>query len=241
MSLRLTNTLTRQKERFVPLHAGKVSLYVCGVTVYDYCHVGHARVCVVFDVVQRTLRRLGYDVTYVRNFTDVDDKIIARAHLNGESCEALTSRFIDAFYEDMDRLDCQRPQVEPRVTTHMDEIRTMIAEIIARGHAYLAPGEFGGQDVYFDVRSFAEYGALSGRAQEDNQDGASDRVQHDDRKRNQADFALWKSAKPGEPFWTSPWGNGRPGWHIECSAMSCKHLGTTFDIHCGGKDGGLWH
>ncbi len=236
MSLRLTNTLTRQKERFVPLHAGKVSLYVCGVTVYDYCHVGHARVCVVFDVVQRTLRRLGYDVTYVRNFTDVDDKIIARAHLNGESCEALTSRFIDAFYEDMDRLDCQRPQVEPRVTTHMDEIRTMIAEIIARGHAYLAPGEFGGQDVYFDVRSFAEYGALSGRAQEDNQDGASDRVQHDDRKRNQADFALWKSAKPGEPFWTSPWGNGRPGWHIECSAMSCKHLGTTFDIHCGGKD-----
>ena len=236
VSLRLTNTLTRQKETFVPLQPGKVSLYVCGVTVYDYCHVGHARVCVVFDVVQRTLRKLGYDVTYVRNFTDVDDKIIARANKNGESCDDLTKRFIAAFYDDMDRLDCARPEVEPCVTTHMDEIREMIGQIVDRGHGYLVPGEFGGQDVYFDVRSFEAYGALSGRSQDDNQDGASDRVQHDGRKRSQADFALWKSAKPGEPAWNSPWGDGRPGWHIECSAMSCKHLGSTFDIHGGGRD-----
>ncbi len=236
MTLRLHNTLTRQKEAFVPLVPGKVGLYVCGVTVYDYCHVGHARVCVVFDVIQRTLRKLGYDVTYVRNFTDVDDKIIVRANKNGERCEDLTERFIAAFYEDMDRLGCQRPEIEPRVTTHMAEIVQMVGDIIARGHAYVVPGEHQGQDVYFDVQTFAPYGALSGRSQDDNQDGASERVAHDPRKHSQADFALWKSAKPGEPAWPSPWGAGRPGWHIECSAMSCKHLGATFDIHGGGKD-----
>ena len=236
MALRLTNTLTRQKERFEPLTPGHVAMYVCGVTVYDYCHVGHARVYVVFDVIARALRHMGYAVRYVRNFTDVDDKIIARAAKNGESCDALTDRFIAAFYEDMDRLGCERPDVEPRVTTHMPEIVTMVQQILDRDRAYVAPGEFGGQDVYFSVDNFPAYGALSGRSQDDNQAGASDRVSHDDRKRNQADFALWKSAKPGEPAWDSPWGKGRPGWHIECSAMSCKHLGPAFDLHGGGKD-----
>ncbi len=241
MQIRITNSLTRQKEPLRTLHPGKLGLYVCGVTVYDFSHVGHARVYIVFDVVQRTARRMGLDVTYVRNFTDVDDKIINRANLNGETTETLTNRMIAAFHEDMDRLDCERPQIEPRVTTHMPEIIAMIEQIIARGHGYVVPGEPQpdgaiAEDVYFDVRTFAPYGALSGRSQEDNTDGASERVQHDARKHNQADFALWKSAKPGEPFWNSPWGRGRPGWHIECSAMACKHLGETFDVHCGGKD-----
>ena len=236
VTLRITNTLTRQKQAFVPLVDGQVSMYVCGVTAYDHCHVGHARVYVVFDVIARALRHLGFAVRYVRNFTDVDDKIIARANKNGESCDDLTNRFIAAFYEDMDQLGCQRPDVEPRVTTHMVEIVAMVQTIVHRGHAYLVAGEFGGQDVYFAIDDFAAYGALSGRSQDDNQAGASDRVTRDERKRNQADFALWKSAKPGEPAWDSPWGAGRPGWHIECSAMSCKHLGPTFDLHGGGKD-----
>ena len=241
VQIRITNTLSRQKEPLRTRTPGRLGLYVCGVTVYDYSHVGHARVYIVFDVVQRTARRLGLDVTYVRNFTDVDDKIILRARQNGESTEALTQRMIAAFHADMDALDCERPQIEPRVTTHMAEIVAMIGEIIARGHGYVVPGEAQAdgataQDVYFDVQTFPDYGALSGRSQEDNADGASERVQHDGRKRTQADFALWKSAKPGEPFWPSPWGNGRPGWHIECSAMACKHLGENFDVHCGGKD-----
>lgn len=241
MQLRIYNTLSRQKEPFEPLVAGKVSLYVCGVTVYDYSHVGHARVYVFFDVVRRTLRHFGYDVKYVRNFTDVDDKIIRRANENGETCDALTSRFIEAFHKDVDeRLECEAPDIEPRVTTHMPEIVAMIQEIIDRGHAYVVPGDDdslpGGKDVYFEVSSFPAYGALSGRSQDDNQEGASDRVQHDSRKHNQADFALWKSAKANEPQWQSPWGQGRPGWHIECSAMSCKHLGSAFDLHGGGKD-----
>jgi len=236
VQIRLTNTLTRQKEVFQPLVAGQVSMYVCGVTVYDHCHVGHARVYVVFDVIARALRQLGYLVRYVRNFTDVDDKIIARALKNGESCDALTERFIAAFHDDMDRLGCHRPDLEPRVTTHLCEIVAMVEQIIARGHAYAVAGEHGGADVYFDVDSFPAYGALSGRAQDDNQAGASERVGHDPRKRSQADFALWKSAKPGEPAWPSPWGLGRPGWHIECSAMSCRHLGDAFDLHGGGKD-----
>ena len=241
VQIRLYNTLTRQKEPLQTLQPGKLGLYVCGVTVYDLSHVGHARVYIVFDVVQRTARRAGLDVTYVRNFTDVDDKIIARANKNGETTDALTNRMIAAFHEDMNRLDCESPDIEPRVTTHIPEIVAMIEEIIRRGHAYVVTGEVQadgtpGNDVYFDVRSFPLYGALSGRSQEDNAEGASERVEHDNRKRNQADFALWKSAKPGEPFWQSPWGNGRPGWHIECSAMACKHLGETFDVHCGGKD-----
>ena len=241
VQIRITNSLTRQKEPLRTLEPGKLGLYVCGVTVYDFSHVGHARVYIVFDVVQRTARRMGFDVKYVRNFTDVDDKIINRANLNGETTEALTNRMIAAFHEDMDKLDCERPEIEPRVTTHMPEIVAMIEQIIARGHGYVVPGETQpdgtiAQDVYFDVKTFPPYGALSGRSQDDNADGASERVQHDVRKRSQADFALWKSAKPGEPFWQSPWGKGRPGWHIECSAMACKHLGETFDVHCGGKD-----
>ena len=236
MTLRLNNTLTRSKETFEPLVPGKVGMYVCGVTVYDYCHVGHARFCVVFDVVQRVIRKLGYDLTYVRNFTDVDDKIIKRAAERGEPIGELTERFIQAFYEDMDALDCERPDIEPRVSEHMDDIITMVGQIVARDHGYVVEGEGEGSDVYFSVRSLPAYGALSGRKQEDNTDGASDRVDFDARKQDQADFALWKAAKPGEPAWDSPWGPGRPGWHIECSAMSCKHLGTTFDIHAGGRD-----
>jgi cysteinyl-tRNA synthetase len=206
------------------------------VTVYDYCHVGHARVCVVFDVVQRVIRKLGHDLLYVRNFTDVDDKIIKRAAERGEPIGELTERFIQAFYQDMDALDCQRPDIEPRVSDHIPEIIAMVEQIVARGHGYAVDGEGEGKDVYFSVRSLPTYGALSGRKQEDNTDGASDRVGFDERKQDQADFALWKGVKAGEPSWPSPWGPGRPGWHIECSAMACKHLGTTFDIHCGGRD-----
>ena len=236
MTFRLQNTLNRRKETFEPLVPGKVGMYVCGVTVYDYCHVGHARVCVVFDVVQRVIRKLGHDLIYVRNFTDVDDKIIKRAAERGEPIGELTERFIAAFYEDMDALDCERPDLEPRVSEHIPEIIAMVEQIVAREHGYAVDSEHAGQDVYFSVASLPTYGALSGRKQDDNTDGASDRVDFDGRKRNQADFALWKAAKPGEPYWDSPWGPGRPGWHIECSAMSCKHLGTTFDIHCGGRD-----
>jgi len=239
VQLRVYNTLSKQKEVLQPLVPGKIGLYVCGVTVYDYSHVGHARCYVVFDVVQRVLRSLGHDVKYVRNFTDVDDKIIRRANENGESTETLTDRFIAAFGEDMARLDCQKPDVEPRVTTHIPEIIAMIETIIGRGHAYVVAGDEGAlpgsSDVYFEVATFPSYGALSGRGR-DESEGASDRVQHDPRKRAPADFALWKAAKPSEPWWSSPWGPGRPGWHIECSAMSCKHLGPTFDLHGGGKD-----
>ncbi len=239
MPLRLHNTLTKQKETFEPLVPGQVGMYVCGVTVYDYSHVGHARCYVTFDIALRVLRQLGYRVKYVRNFTDVDDKIIKRANERGESVETLTERYIVAYHEDLARLDCEPPDVEPRVTTHMPEIIEMIQTIIARGHAYAVQGDEGAlpntQDVYFSVASFPEYGALSGRGR-DESEGASDRVQHDTRKRDQADFALWKAAKPGEPSWDSPWGAGRPGWHIECSAMACKHLGGTFDLHGGGKD-----
>ena len=247
MQLRIYNTLTRQKEDFAPNEPGKASVYVCGITPYDYSHCGHARVYVVFDVVCRALVRLGYDVKYVRNFTDVEDKIIRRAQENGEAFDALAERFIAAYHDDMNRLGCNRPDVEPRVTTHMPEIMSMIEDIIARGHAYVVDGDPGseirsdseklqGRDVYFHVDSFSEYGLLSRRLHEDNADGASERVLHDARKKDQRDFALWKAAKPGEPAWPSPWGQGRPGWHIECSAMACKHLGTTFDLHGGGKD-----
>jgi cysteinyl-tRNA synthetase len=237
VQLRITNTLTRQKEPFAPIVPGEVSLYVCGVTVYDFSHVGHARVYVFFDVVQRTLCKLGFKVRYVRNFTDVDDKIIKRANENGEESRALSERFIAAFHEDMAALGCESPDVEPKVTTHMAAIVAMVEQIVARGHAYEVPGETAeSRDVYFSIDTFPQYGELSRRQQDDNEAGASDRVAPDPRKRNPADFALWKSAKPGEPWWDSPWGKGRPGWHIECSAMSCKHLGSRFDIHGGGKD-----
>jgi len=227
----LQNTMTRRKEAFVPRdpEGKKVQMYVCGVTVYDYSHIGHARVYVAFDVLYRQLMRLGYDVTYCRNFTDIDDKIIKRANENGESCDALTDRFIEAFHEDMKALGCLRPSLEPRATECVDDIIGFIKRLIAKGNAYETNG-----DVYFSVDTLPSYGALSGRKQEDNR--AGERVAVDDRKKNPADFALWKTAKPGEPTWTSPWGEGRPGWHIECSAMIEKMLGPTIDIHGGGQD-----
>jgi cysteinyl-tRNA synthetase len=227
--LNIYNDLTRSKETFVPLHEGKVTMYVCGMTVYDLCHLGHARVMVVFDVVARYLRWLGYDVTYVRNITDIDDKIINRANERGEPFHALTERFIAAMHEDAAALGVLPPDQEPRATEHLEEIIAMTARLIERGHAYVADG-----DVYYDVRSFPDYGKLSGKSIDDLESGA--RVEPGEVKRDPLDFALWKAAKPGEPSWESPWGPGRPGWHIECSAMSTKALGDTFDIHGGGAD-----
>ncbi len=230
MSLRIYNSLSRKKERFVPLLPGRVGMYVCGVTVYDYSHVGHARVMVVFDVVYRWLMRQGFDVTYVRNFTDVDDKIIRRAAERGVPIERLTAEMIDAFHEDAAALGCLPPSIEPRATRHMPEMIAMIERLIARGHAYVADSG----DVLYAVRSFPDYGRLSGKRLEELEAGS--RVEVDAAKRDPLDFVLWKMAKPGEPAWDSPWGPGRPGWHIECSAMSCAHLGESFDIHGGGMD-----
>ena len=230
MSLQLYNSLTGKKEVFKPLEAGKVGMYICGVTVYDYSHVGHARVMVVFDIVYRWLKKLGYDVNYVRNFTDVDDKIIARAAESNIDIQALTGEMIDAFHQDMDGLECLRPSLEPRATTHMDEMIAMIEALIARDCAYVSSSG----DVLYAVRSFEGYGQLSGKDIDDLESGS--RVDVDESKRDPLDFVLWKKAKAGEPSWDSPWGQGRPGWHIECSAMSCKHLGNTFDIHGGGMD-----
>ena len=230
-TLMLHNTMKRKKEPFVPRDAeqNKVSMYVCGVTVYDYSHIGHARVYVAFDVLYRQLTRMGYDVTYCRNFTDVDDKIIKRAAENGEECDALVDRFIHAFHEDIDSLGCVRPTMEPRATDHIGDITALCERLIEKGYAYSADG-----DVYFSVDSLPEYGSLSGRKLEDNR--AGERVAVDTRKKNPADFALWKAAKPGEPTWDSPWGAGRPGWHIECSAMIESILGKSIDIHGGGQD-----
>jgi cysteinyl-tRNA synthetase len=231
VSLKLYNTRTRAKEAFVPLVEGKVGMYVCGVTVYDRCHIGHARAYVSFDVVQRYLRYRGYDVTYVRNFTDVDDKIIVRANERGESVTELTDRFIREYHEDMEALGVACADVEPRVTDHVAEIVAMVRRIIERGHAYVVDG-----DVYFDIASYPGYLGLSGRKLDDMKAGASERVGAEKRTRHPMDFALWKAAKPGEPAWDSPWGPGRPGWHIECSTMSAKYLGDVFDIHGGGAD-----
>ena len=228
--LQIYNTLTRQKEEFRPIEPGKVRMYVCGMTVYDYCHLGHARVMVVFDVVYRYFTALGYDVTYVRNVTDIDDKIIKRANENGEDIGALTERFIQAMHEDAAALGILPPSIEPRATGHMAEILEMIQSLIAKGHAYLSDNG----DVYYDVRSFPVYGQLSGKSIDDLESGA--RVELGEAKRDPLDFALWKAAKPGEPSWDSPWGPGRPGWHIECSAMSTGCLGNHFDIHGGGMD-----
>jgi cysteinyl-tRNA synthetase len=229
MPLRIYNTLTSAKEVFVPLVPGKVSMYVCGVTVYDNCHIGHARANVAFDVVYRYLRHAGYDVTYVRNYTDIDDKIINRANREGVPFHVISERYIRAFDEDMALLNLALPTHQPKATEYVTEIIALVEKLIARGAAYPVDG-----DVYFAVESFDRYLQLSGRNLEDMQAGA--RVDVDERKRHPMDFALWKGAKPGEPFWESPWGNGRPGWHIECSAMSMKLLGETFDIHGGGKD-----
>ena len=228
--LKIYNDLTNQKQAFVPLEPGKVRMYVCGMTVYDLCHLGHARVMVVFDVVYRYLKSLGYDVTYIRNITDIDDKIINRANENGEPFSDLTQRFIQAMHEDAAALGILMPDGEPRATAHIAEIIAMIEQLLANGHAYVADN----RDVYYSVSSFADYGKLSGKTLEDLQAGA--RVEVDDQKHNPLDFVLWKSAKPGEPSWDSPWGAGRPGWHIECSAMSTCCLGDTFDIHGGGAD-----
>ena len=230
MELHLYNSLTRRKARFVPRVAGRVGLYLCGVTVYDHCHIGHARVMVAFDIIYRWLRYLGYHVDFVRNFTDVDDKIIARANEAGEPIADLTARMIDAFHHDIDALGCLRPTLEPRATDHMDAMIAMIEALLANGHAYIADSG----DVLYAVRSFADYGKLSGKNIDEL--AAGSRVEVDGNKRDPLDFVLWKMSKPGEPSWPSPWGAGRPGWHIECSAMSCAHLGNSFDIHGGGMD-----
>ncbi|MEN8245139.1 MAG: cysteine--tRNA ligase [Thermodesulfobacteriota bacterium] len=229
MNLNIYNTLTRKKEPFKSIEPGKVRMYVCGPTVYDSCHIGHARAFVVFDVVVRYFRAAGMKVTYVRNFTDVDDKIIKRATELNMSSVALADLYIKEFQADMKALHVAEPSFEPRVTEHMPEIIAFVEKLIQKGAAYTKEG-----DVYFSVESFEGYGKLSGRRLEDMEAGA--RVDIDTRKQNPFDFALWKSAKPGEPYWESPWGRGRPGWHIECSAMSSKFLGRTFDIHGGGKD-----
>ncbi len=229
MSLRVYNTLTGDKNVFVPLEPGKVGMYVCGVTVYDYCHIGHARANVVFDVIYRYLRYSGYDVTYVRNYTDIDDKIINRANKEEVDYRTIADRYIKAFDEDMERLGLAKPTVEPKATDHIGSIINVIEKLVAKGHAYESCG-----DVYFAVESFPGYLKLSGRNLEEMLAGA--RVEVGDRKRNPMDFALWKASKPGEPSWDSPWGKGRPGWHIECSAMSVEYLGQTFDFHGGGKD-----
>ncbi len=228
--VQIYNTLTRQKEQFKPLVDGKIDMYVCGITIYDYCHIGHARTFVGFDVIVRYLRHIGYDLKYVRNITDVDDKIIKRAHENGESINDLTVRMTKAMHEDFDSLNMLRPDVEPTVTNHMDEIIAMVERLIAKGHAYVAADG----DVLFDVSTFEQYGALSQQDLTMLQAGSRVEVAQD--KQDPLDFVLWKRAKPGEPSWSSPWGEGRPGWHIECSAMSSKHLGEHFDIHGGGSD-----
>jgi cysteinyl-tRNA synthetase len=229
MSLRVYNTMTGKKEAFSPLQPGKVGMYVCGVTVYDYCHIGHARANIVFDIVYRYLQHLGFEVNYVRNYTDVDDKIINRANERGIDSRLLSEEFIRAFDEDMARLGLQLPTHQPKATEHIEQIVAVIQRLVERGLAYASAG-----DVYFAVEQFPDYLKLSKRNLEEMQSGA--RIAPGEQKRNPMDFALWKSAKPGEPSWESPWGPGRPGWHIECSAMSMVYLGESFDIHGGGKD-----
>ncbi|MBW6511446.1 MAG: cysteine--tRNA ligase [Desulfuromonadaceae bacterium] len=229
MSLRVYNTLSGEKEVFEPLVPGKVGMYVCGVTVYDYCHIGHARANIVFDVIYRYLRYLGYTVNYVRNYTDVDDKIINRANQRGIDSKVLAEEFIRAFDEDMAALGLDLPTCQPKATEHIGHIIALIEKLVARGLAYAAGG-----DVYFVVEKFSDYLKLSKRNLDEMQAGA--RIAPGELKRHPMDFALWKAAKPGEPEWDSPWGKGRPGWHIECSAMSMEYLGESFDIHGGGKD-----
>jgi len=227
--LKVHNTLTGRKEEFSPLEPGRVKMYVCGVTVYDECHLGHARSALVFDVIRRYLAHRGLSVTFVKNFTDVDDKIIKRAHELNIPWQAVTAKYIDAYYRDMGRLGIMPATAEPKATEHMAEIIALVRTLIDKGVAYQVNG-----DVYFHVEKYSAYGRLSKRKLDDMQAGA--RIEVDERKRHPMDFALWKGTKPGEPAWDSPWGAGRPGWHIECSAMAMKHLGETFDIHGGGAD-----
>jgi len=229
MTLQIYNTLSRSKEIFEPLEPGHVKMYVCGPTVYDSSHIGHARSIIVFDVIYRYLTFAGYDVTYVRNFTDVDDKIIYRSNELGVPPDSLAEKYINEFHHDMDALNVLRPSIEPKATDHIDQIIRIIEILVEKGYAYAVNG-----DVFFSVSLFKGYGKLSGRKLEDMEAGA--RVEIDKRKQNPFDFVLWKASKPNEPVWDSPWGKGRPGWHIECSAMSKDYLGASFDIHGGGKD-----
>lgn len=231
--MKIYNTMTGKKEAFVPLAEGRVSMYACGVTVYDYCHVGHARSAIVFDVISRYLRYKGFATTFVRNFTDIDDKIIRRANETGSTWDAVASTYIDEYYRDMDALGIARADIEPKATDHIADMISVIEALIEKGHAYAVP-EGDNESVYFAVDSFAEYGKLSKKDLDDLRAGA--RVSVDERKRSPMDFALWKASKEDEPWWTSPWGKGRPGWHIECTAMSMRHLGETIDIHGGGAD-----
>ena len=229
MPLRITNTMSGRKELFVPLNQGAVNMYVCGVTVYDQCHIGHARALLTFDVIYRYLRFLGFDCRFVRNFTDVDDKIIKRAHQEDISPADLAQRYIDEFHHDAAALGLLEPTLEPRATEHIPDMIALISGLLEGGRAYEVAG-----NVYFAVESFGDYGKLSGRSLDEMMAGA--RIEVDGRKRHPMDFALWKTSKDGEPFWDSPWGRGRPGWHIECSAMSTRYLGQPFDIHGGGQD-----
>ena len=229
MSLRVFNTATRAKEDFIPLQEGEVGMYVCGVTVYDFCHIGHARSAIVFDVLIKYLRARGFHVTYVRNFTDVDDKIIDRAKQLGKEPKTLAEEYIQAFYDDMGKLGIQNADREPRATDHIQGMIDMIIRLIDKGFAYVE-----GTDVFYSVEKFSGYGELSGRRLEDMKAGS--RIAVDEKKRHPMDFVLWKGAKPGEPQWPSPWGPGRPGWHMECSVMSGHFLGSSFDIHGGGED-----
>ena len=229
MTLRIYNTLTRKKDEFIPLEEGKVTMYCCGITAYDLSHIGHTRAAVVFDVIYRYLQYRGFEVTYVRNYTDIDDKIINRANKEGVSCEEVAEKYIREYEKDMELLRMEKPTVTPRATAHIQEMISLIEKLFARGYAYTSGG-----DVFYSVSKFREYGKLSGKNLEELQAGA--RVDVDERKANPLDFVLWKASKPGEPAWDSPWGKGRPGWHIECSAMSQKYLGETFDIHGGGQD-----
>ncbi len=232
MTLTLYNTLNRHKEAFEPLVNGKVQMYCCGITVYDYCHLGHARTCIVWDTARCYLQFVGYEVRYIQNFTDIDDKILNRARNEGTTMEAVSDRFIQAYFEDMARLNVKEADAYPRATHTLDGIKRLISELEQKNFAYPAQG-----DVYYAVQKFPEYGKLSGRKLDEMQVGASGRVDNEASiKRNPSDFALWKSAKPGEPAWDSPWGSGRPGWHIECSAMIRDNLGETIDIHTGGED-----
>jgi len=227
--MKLYDTRTRQKMDFLPLNPGKVGMYVCGPTVYDYFHIGNARCFIIFDVLRRHLERRGYEVTYIQNLTDIDDRMINRAAEEGISVAALGDRFIGEYFKDAGALGISRATAHPRATDHVEEIIALITRLIARGHAYALEG-----DVYFDTQSDPNYGKLSGQQLDELESGA--RVEVDEAKRHPYDFALWKAQKPGEPAWESPWGMGRPGWHIECSAMAMKYLGETIDIHCGGQD-----
>ena len=229
MGIQIFNSLTRQKEEFIPLEAGKVKMYVCGPTVYNYIHIGNSRPVIVYDTVRRYLQYAGYEVKFVSNFTDVDDKIIKAANELGEEVFELTERFIAAYFDDITALGCQKADVHPRVTDHMDDIIAFIGVLIDKGYAY----ESGG-DVYYRTRKFDGYGKLSHQSIDDLKVGA--RIEAGEKKEDPLDFALWKAAKPGEIFWASPWGEGRPGWHIECSVMAREHLGDTIDIHAGGQD-----